>query len=234
MRTIVVVSLLALAAAGCKDKPTKKAPPANVGSGAGSDSGRRPAPDLILPRADGTPPKKTTKPHTKADYERLAQLEYPGFERDVRALTDQMFEVRHKTKDHPKLWAVVTVKPCFDCVPMELDKWKAREAELRANTLESLKDAPGVDWELGETELYGQKVIYAYMIGTGNAPGKGGGAYSFVNSYIAYYNDGMNEIRVIGSYKDDPVTRKGLETLAPKEDLRALALSFMDVFTHAW
>lgn len=234
MRTLAVVSLLALAALGCKDKPTKKAPPSNVGSATGSDSGPRPAPDLILPRADGTPPKKTTTPLTKADYERLAQLEYPGFVRDVRALTDDIFEVRHKTKDHPKLWAEVMVKPCSDCLPMELDKWKAREAELRAKTLESLKDTPGIDWELGETELNGQKVIYIHQIGTTNAPGPGGGAYSFTNAYIAFYNDGVNEIRVIGSYKDDPVTRQGLEQLAPKEDLRALALSFLDVFTHAW
>src|SRR5688500_8547458 len=78
VRTILVaVASLALASVGCKDKPTKKAPPANVGSaGAGSGSGPRPAPDLILPRADGTPPKKTAKPLERAEFEKLTQLEF--------------------------------------------------------------------------------------------------------------------------------------------------------------
>jgi hypothetical protein len=236
VRTILVVSLLALAA-GCKDKPTTKAPPPNVGSGsaAGSGSdGQRAAPDLVLPRSDGTPPKKTTKPHTKADYERLAKLEYPGFTADVRTVGEKVFEVRHKTKDHPRLWAVVTIKHCFECLPMELDKWKAKEQELKAINLEVLKDSKDIEWELGETQLNGQKLIYAYQVGTGNAPGEGGGEFSFTNSYILYFNDGINEIRVVGTYKDDPVAKDDLKKVAPKDDLRALAVSFLDVYTHAW
>lgn len=234
MRALLAFLVIALATAGCKDKPTKKTPPANVGSGAGSDTGVRPAPDLMLPRSDGTPPKKTTKPHTKEEYERLANHDYSGFTREVRALGDKIMEVRYKTKDHPRLWAVVTVKPCFDCKPMELDKWKAHEAELRATTLESLKDSKNVDWELGETELNGQKVIYIYQLGSDNSPGEGGGSFAFTNNYIAFFNDGVNEIRVVGAYKDDPAEKATLKKLAPKNDLRALALSFMDVFTHAW
>lgn len=235
VRTILVaVSLLALAAGGCKSKPTKKAPPANVGSGAGSGSGPRAAPDLVLPRADGTPPKKTTAPHTKADYERLAKLEFPGFNQEVRTVGDKVFEVRHKTKDHPRLWAVVTIKQCFECLPMELDKWKAKEAELKAMNLENLKDAKDIDWELGETVLNGQKIIYAYQVGSGQTAGEGGGEFAFTNLYAAYFNDGINEIRVVGTYKDDPAAKADLKKLAPKEDLRALALSFMDVYTHQW
>ncbi|HEY5924344.1 MAG TPA: hypothetical protein VIV11_21855 [Kofleriaceae bacterium] len=234
MRISLVVSLLAVASLslGCKDKPTKKAPPANVGSGQGS--GPRAAPDLILPRADGTPPKKTAVPHAKADYERMAKLEFPGFGQEVRTVGEKVFEVRHKTKDHPRLWAVVTIKHCFECLPMELDKWKAKEQELKAINLEALKDSKDIDWELGETTLNGQKIIYAYQVGTGTAPGEGGGEYSFTNSFLAYFNDGINEIRVVGTYKDDPVDKASLKRLAPKEDLRALALSFMDVYTHAW
>jgi hypothetical protein len=234
VRTILFVSLLALVA-GCKDKPTKKAPPPNVGSAAaGSASGPRAAPDLILPRADGTPPKKTTKAHTKEDYERLAKLEYPGFTQEVRTVGEKVFEVRQKTKDHPRLWAVATIKHCFECLPMELDKWKAKEQELKAINLENLKDSKDVDWELGETTLNGQKLIYVYQVGTGHTPGEGGGELAFTNSYIVYFNDGINEIRVVGTYKDDPVAKQDLQRLAPKEDLRALALSFLDVYTHAW
>jgi hypothetical protein len=236
VRTILVIASLALASVGCKDKPTKKAPTANAGSAAaGSGSAaKRAAPDLILPRADGTPPKKTTKPLARADFERLAALDYEGFTKEVRTVSDQAMEVRQKTKDHPRLWAVVTVKHCFDCQPMELAKWKAREDALKASTLEVLKDSKDVDWELGETELNGQKLIYVYQIGTGKVDGEGGGEFSFTNSYIIYFNDGVNEIRVVASYKDDPVSKNDLKRLAPKDDLRALALSFLDVYTHQW
>jgi len=51
---------------------------------------------------------------------------------------------------------------------------------------------------------------------------------------LAYYNDGINEIRVQGAYKDDPAGKDALKKLAPKEDLRALALSFLDYYTHQW
>ena len=235
VRTILVVLASLLCSFGCKDKPTKKAPPPNVGSAQGSGSGgSRPAPDLVLPRADGTPPKKTTKPHTKADYERLAKLEFQGFTPDVRTVGEKVFEVRHKTKDHPKLWAVVTIKHCFECLPMDLAKWKEKETELKAMSLEILKDSKDIEWELGETELYGQKLIYAYQTGVTTVPGEGGGQTSFTNNYAAYFNDGINEIRVVAAYKDDPVSPADLKRLAPKEDLRALALSFLDVFTHQW
>jgi hypothetical protein len=231
------LSVLALAA-GCKDKPAaKQTPPANAGSAAGSaGSAKGPvaAPDLKLPHSDGTPPKKTTAPLTKTDFERLAKLEYPGFIADVRTVGEKVFDVRQKTKDHPRLWAVVVIKPCLDCLPMELDKWKAKEAEIKQINLEGLKDIPGVEWEMGETSLNGQKIIYTYQIGAGNQPGEGGGQYVFGDAYFAYYNDGVNEIRVVASYKDDPVAVESLKKLAPKDDLRALALSFLDVYTHEW
>jgi hypothetical protein len=236
VRTILVVSLLA-AIAGCKDKPTKTQPPPNAGSAiAGSGSGQRAAPDLVLPHADGTPPKRTTKPHAKSDYERLARLEYPGFLAEVRTVGDKVFEVRQKTKDHPRLWAVVTIKHCFECLPMDLAKWKAKEQELKTINLEGLKDSKDVDWELGETQLNGQKIIYTYQVGTGQSSKdtEGGGGFTFTNAVYAYFNDGINEIRVVGTYKDDPAMKGELVKLAPKEDLRTLALAFMDVYTHAW
>jgi hypothetical protein len=231
VRTILVVSLLA-AIAGCKDKPTKKEPPPNVASGSGTSA----APDLVLPHSDGTPPKKTTKPHTKEDYERLSKLEFPGFLIDVRTVGDKVFEVRQKTKDHPRLWAVVTIKHCFECLPMELDKWKAKEAALKALNLGPIKDSKDIDWELGETQVNGQKMIYAYQVGTGQSASEteGGGGFSFTNNYYLYFNDGINEIQVVGAYKDDPAKKTDLMKLAPKDDLRALAVSFMDVYTHAW
>lgn len=234
MRTIVVVSLLGLAA-GCKDKPAKQEPAAPAGSAAaGSDTKRVPAPDLALPRGDGTPPRKTTQPLAKPDFERLSKLEFPGFTLDVRTVGVNVLELRQKTQDHPRLWAVVTIKPCFECLPMDLAKWKAKEADLRALNLEVLKDSPEIEWELGETELNGQKVIYTYQVGLAQRTTPGGVETSFTNNLYAYYNDGVNEIRVGAMYKDDPASTSELKKRAPKDQLRALALSFMDVYTHAW
>jgi hypothetical protein len=235
---LIFVSLIAIAA-GCKDKPKRKAPPANAGSAvaAGSGSGSntmKPAPDLILPHGDGTAPKKTEKALVKADFERLAKLEFPGFNREERTVGDKVLEVRQKTKDHPRLWATVTIQPCLDCVPMDLDKWKAREDELKA-LMGGLKDAKtGVETEINKTELFGATVIYHYYIGYASTPGEGGGESTYANVYAAYYNDGVNQIRVIAEYKDDPASVENMKKLAPKEDLRALALSFMDAYTHAW
>jgi hypothetical protein len=226
-----VVSVLALAA-GCKDKPAKQQAPANAGSGATGSSNT--TPPLALPASDGTPLKKTMKPLTRPDFERLAQLEFPGFTRDVRSVGDNNVEIRQKTQDHPRLWAVVTIKPCFECVPMDLAKWKAKEADLRALNLEVLKDSPDVEWELGETELNGQKIIYAYQVGITSKTTEGGTGYSFTNNYYAYFNDGVNEIRVGAMYKDDPASKDDLKKLAPKQKLRALAVSFLDAYGHAW
>jgi hypothetical protein len=234
--SIVLVSALAVVA-GCKSKPTRRAPPKNaaVPTERGSGGTTHAAPDLVLPRADGTPPKKTKAPLAKPDFERLATLTYPGFVADVRTVGDKIFEVRQKTKDHPRLWATVTIQPCFDCVPMELAKWKAKEQELKAISLETMKDIPGIDWQLDAASFKGQPIIYTYQLGTGmGSATEGGGGWAFTDTYMAYYNDGVNQIRVIASYKDDPLSKEDLEKTAPKADLEALALSFLDVYTHAW
>jgi hypothetical protein len=286
VRTAFVVLSVALGftATGCKSKPKRKAPPPNVGSGAatGSGSGQmQAAPDLMLPHsAEGGPPKKTTKPLEKADFEKLDKLEYQGFTVEHRTLGDKVLEVRQKTKDHPRLWATVTIQPCLDCLPMDLAKWKEKEQDLKV-VMGKLKDLPpytgpgaanagsgsaapagsaaatgsagsagsggsadptgrpppppsGVESEIGATELGGATVIYHYYVGFGTTQGEGGGETTFGDAYVAYYNDGVNQIRVLAEYKDDPASVENLKKLAPKEDLRAVALSFLDVYTHAW
>jgi hypothetical protein len=201
-------------------------------------SGDRAAPDLLLPHSDGSVPKKTTAPLGKADFDKLVKMQFQGFNSEVRTQGDKVLEIRYSTKDRPKLWAVVTVSPCLDCLPMQLDKWKAKEAEMRSVSLEVLKDAPDITWEMGATQMNGIPIVYTYQLGTSSASGSGsdtgGGGFSFTDNYVAYYNDGVNQIRVVGAYKDDPAPKAELIKMAPKEDLQALALSFLDVYTHAW
>lgn len=249
MRTYVALALIAFAA--CKGKPQHRAPPPTAGSAVaiGSD-GKRAAPDLALPEGPGTPPVKTTRKLGRADFEKLAKLEYPGFQRELHGLNDVVFEVRQITNDHPKVWAVITIEPCSagsaagsgsaapsaDCWPMELAIWKTHVDELKKQTLpEPLQGAPDVDFEIGAALVHGQMMIGTYQLGQAAGSGAGGGGGGFTDAYYLYFNDGVNKIRVAASYKDDPVASKAaLRQLAPKGDLALVAASFMDVYTHAW
>lgn len=234
VRTLLIVTALT-AAAGCKDKPTRKAPPANPAEPTATPTAPgAPAPDLVLPHSAGGPPVKTTKPHTKADYEKLNEMTFPGFGKQERTLGDKAFEVRQVTADHPRMWATITAQHCLDCVPMELEKWKAKTEDLKV-LLGPLKELPGVTFEVGQTHLNGAPVIYAYQVGEGSSDGGAGGAdRHFTNAMALYYNDGINQIRVVAEYKDDPKPIEEIKKIAPKEHLMMLALSFLDVYTHAW
>ncbi len=228
MRTLFLV--LVVAAVGCKGKPKHQAPP-NVEQPTGSDDNKeRPAPDLKLPSSDGTPPPKSTKPIDAAMIDKLSKMTFPGFQLSVRGHTDNSVELRQLTADHPKIQASISISQCLDCVAMDLEKWKAKEATLK-ELLGELKDKPDVTWELGKTELFGQDMIFTYQLGQSFTDK--GGTYS--DAYTLYYNDGINQIRIVSEYKDDPVkTAADMAKMAPKGDLEKVAKAFLDVYTHAW
>lgn len=242
MRTYVVVALVAVAA--CKGKPQHHEPPPAAVSTPIATGSDRAAPDLEMPQGPGTPPVKTTRKLGRADFEKMAKLEYPGFNHEQHGLNDVVFESRYMTKDHPQLWAVVTIEPCdagsaagsaapsAGCWPMDLAVWKTHVDELKKQTLpEQLQGGSDVDFEVGAVLVRGQMMIGTYQVGV--TAGSAGG--TLTDAYYLYFNDGVNKIRVAGSYKDKPVaTKNALVQLAPKRDLALLAISFMDVFTHAW
>jgi hypothetical protein len=245
VRSYVAVALIAFAA--CKGKPQHRPPPptrgADVAVAPGSD-GQRAAPDLALPQGPGTPPLKTTRKLGRADFEKMAKLEFPGFERELHGLNDAVFEVRQKTKDHPTLWAVVTIEPCdagsaagsaapsAGCWAMNLADWKTHLEELRKQTVPDELQGSDVDFELGAALVHGTMTMGTYQVGVAAGSGAGG---TMTDAYYLYFNDGINKIRVAASYKDKPVaTKQQLIQLAPKQDLALLAASFLDVYTHAW
>lgn len=234
MRTLVGLSI-ALAVVGCKGKPKHQAQaPTNVEKPTGSagDHTMKPAPDLTLPTGDGTRPKQSAKPIDKDTMTKLTKLTFPGFNLSVRGQTDKVMQVRQLTSDHPKIAATITIQQCSDCVAMDLGKWKPREDTLKLATVtEDLRKQPDFVWELGNTQLNGQDMIFTYQLGQIISTAGG----SWTDGYGLHYNDGVNEIIVFAEYKDDPV--KDVETLskmAPKADLEKVAKSFMDVYTHAW
>ncbi|MFN0249781.1 MAG: hypothetical protein ACKV2T_23060 [Kofleriaceae bacterium] len=242
MRTAVFIALIALA--GCKTDKNKPATGSgsagsgSAGSGssvaAGSAAGSNDVPKgatLKLPKGDGTPPKKTTQELLQADFERMAKLEFEGFEKADRT-SGPMFEVR-LTTPRPRLAVTVTATKCSPCVPMDLEKWKARD-DLKALLAPQLRDLPDTVFELGKADLNGQPVIFTYQLGYQSGQDENGPVGAYSNAYALYFNDGMNQIRVVSEYKDDWVTREDMQRIAPREDLEKLARAFLDAYTHAW
>lgn len=231
-RSFVHVVAIAALAGACRGKPQRQDPPKNVETSAAG----KVVPNLDLPAGPGTPPMKTTKPLVKADFERLSKSSYPGFATDVHAFNDKIVEVRHTTSNFdPKIRAIVTMEPCqyhaiADCRPLELDQWKA-DPKLKEVIHERLRDRPDTDFEVGKTDLAGTPMIYTYELGY-YWPQDGKGAY--MNSYALYWNDGVNQIRVVAMWADDPASKENMKKRLPQEDLEKVAKSFMDVYTHAW
>lgn len=245
------LALIALALAACKGAPKHRSAPSNAQAGSAHAA---PAPDLVLPRSDGSPIKPTTAKLDAATIQRLQAMTFQGFDAHPHgAKPDRgMMEVEQRTLDHPTMWAVITISSCADniampgCLPMQLDKWmgEPRYTELKSILPPSLRGQPDTIFEVGSTMLGGQKMIFTYQLGQSashpSAPGVTGsafdpGGFAFTDAYFLYYNDGVNAIRVVAEYKDDPrESKEKMAESAPKSDLENVARAFMDIYTHAW
>lgn len=233
MRTVALVSVLILAsAAACKKgKPNPGAAPAptKVETNANSSA----ATDIELPHGPGTPPIKTTKHIDPAVLKKMSEMKFPSFNADVRAVNERNMWVYQKTVDRPIVRASIRVWPCDGCWPMELAKWQEQKDQVKKNYMtELLANDPNTKFEIGETDLFGTKMIYTYQLGQmHDATGHG----EFTHAYVLYYNDGINECRVISEFKDDmQQTPEDMAKAASREDLEKLSKAFMDVYTHAW
>ncbi len=244
VRNAIVLFTALLLATGCKDKgnpqPGLSGRPAGSGSTSaktGSDDKPVPGQDVIkLPKFAGTPPVKTTKPIDKAKAEELAKAEFEGFTKDIRLANDQGTDVRYTTKGRPHILVTVSTTRCFDCIPMELDKWKAKVDSLKVLIGPELKDRPDTTFEMGMTEINGGKYLWTYHVGYNINPDPGTGiAGAYGTAYAIHYNDGVNLIRVVAEYKDDvPKSREDMVNLTPKEDLEQIGKAFIDFFVHLW
>ncbi len=233
----VLVAALALFV-GCKGKPAKHDPPANLqGSGArvvepvGTSAGAGSDKVLHLPHGDGTLPKLTkSSPIDAASIARVRALEFPGFSKENLG-TDQSIVSVLRTDDRPKLKATVQIRPCNGaCVPMELPKWQSRTDidDLRPTEIKAAADSK---FEVGATDLNTQPMIFTYQYGLVKAPQ----GTIYTDTYVLWFNDGKNEIRVVATFVDNiPQTIQQMLATAPEEDLEKVAKAFMDVYTQAW
>jgi hypothetical protein len=223
---------LALILSACKGKPKPQAAPpgsARVETQGSANSNK----DIPLPHSDGSPPVKTTGPVKPETLKKLSEMTFPGWNLDVRGLTDKHMWVYQKTPGSPVIRASIHIWPCDkdNCWPIDLDKYKARQDDLKKYLTDKLKAAPDTQWEVGKTDVNGTPVIYTFQLGEVLS----GEHNEFSYAYVLYYNDGQNEIRVIAEYKDDLVGKKeDMVKLVPREDLENTAKAFLDVYTHHW
>jgi hypothetical protein len=173
VRTYVALASCLVIAAACRGKPKHQEPPKNLATGPGSGSNAlKPAPDIQLPHGNGQPPVKTTGPIDLATLQKLQGMTFTGFQVQPHGLNPKKgMEVRQKTEDHPRLWATITVSPCTadgelgECTPIDLPKWKEKEAQLEASLMRpELIAAPDTVFELGTTELNGTPMIFQYQL----------------------------------------------------------------------
>lgn len=234
MRAIVLLGLLA-----CKDQAKTEAPKPGSASAVvapaidAAAQGRV----LSLPELAGTPPVKTTKPIDAAKARQLAKTDFESFTKDVRFADDKGVDLRYFTKARPTIAVNVTAMKCFDCLPMQESKWKAKADALRYLIIPELKDREDTIWETGMTEIAGVPFAWtyhaAYQVAMKDANGVTG---SYGTAYAIYFNDGVNMIRVVAEYKDSdfPKSREAMVALTPKQDLEQIAKAFIDTFVHAW
>jgi hypothetical protein len=198
--------VLALALTGCKDKPKQAEAP-------------KAAP------ADAQPlraPAKSSKLDA-AKAQQLAKLDVDGWTKTVRLAGGNGLDVRFT---RPPLAVTVQASPCFDCLPMDETKWRAKDGALRGLIAPELREHRDTTWELGMTEI-GTPAAFTFHLGHTAA--------AAATAYTLYFNDGVNMIRVVAEYDGAaPPTREALATAAPKGTLEQTAKAFASRFVHAW
>jgi hypothetical protein len=219
----IVLALVLLI--GCKDKAPEPAKP-GVAAAAGDAAQPEPGGSNEL---SGKPPAKTTQPPARSTLDALAQLAVPGFARRVRRVDDGFLDVVH-TNAAAKVAVTVVVMACVGCKPMTVDAWRADQDALAVTLAPELRDRGDRVLEIAEAALAGTKLITVYQLAhvAGEQPAAS-------HAVVAYYNDGVTQLRVIAAYEGPtPATRDELVRAVPRAQLERTALVFADAITQAW
>jgi hypothetical protein len=199
----VLILVFALA---CKDK-TKTETPKPGSALATTDAG-----------IASSPPRKSDP----LDAAKLAQHEVAGWTRDVRLANAKGLEVRYRAAS---IMVTVQIADCFDCLPMQLDRWRAKSDALRALIAPELRDHANTTWEMGMLDVGGAPVVWTFH------SGDAGTVYG--TAYTLYFNDGARMIRVVAEYTGHG-PREAMLRDAPKPRLEAAARGFLDAFVRIW
>jgi hypothetical protein len=191
-----------------------------------------------LPRSPETPARRTLRPLRRPQLGRLAAIEFPDFEHQNRDTNDRMIEVRHVTRTRPKLGVTVTLGACprpRACPSMQLARWSARRGELLRELPASLAGRADTRFEIATRKVAGAPAISIYELGYSGGGDRDQPSADYVDAYVVYYNDGVNQLRVMAHYVDDSVGgMEQMTAIAPREDLEKLAVAFASYYLHAW
>lgn len=229
-----VLAFAVLSLIACKGKPKPREAP---GSGKVETQGSAKPKEVTLPHADGSPPIKTTAPVKPETYKKLSEMTFPGFNLAVNRVSDKYLWVYQSTIDHPIIRGSIHIWSCKNdpkgCYPVNVEEYKAKHMdELRQYLSDGVKNSTDLVFETGMTDLHGTPMIYVYQLGQVVGDGRHS---EFTHSYILFYNDGENEIRALGEYKDDMMASKeAMVKSVPREDLENTAKAFLDVYSHHW
>lgn len=168
-----------------------------------------PRPGSATTRDAGAP-----RPSAPLDPAALSSIDVPGWTRDVRLADRKGLELRYGAD---AVVITVQVAPCFDCLPMQLDRWRAKSDALRGLIPPELRDHASTAWDLGMTDVGGAPVAWTFHTGdTGTVYG---------SAYTLYFNDGHHMIRVVAESSARDV---------PKSRLEGAARHFLEVFVQRW
>jgi len=212
----------------------------SVGSNPGSASATRTTLEIKLPALSGKPPVKTTSPITPAQLKQLAALTFDEFSLEATEYPVSV-AIRQRAQLRPKISINILIAPCnetnFKCLPMTLDAWRGDQAKLEEKMVNAdLLKRRDTIFELGASSIAGVPLIYTYQAGQSfgqDETGQSTGTYSL--AYALHYNDGVNMLRVIVTFSDDPrPTLAEMRRAMPRDFMEKAAAAFLDAYGQAW
>jgi len=211
-----------------------------VGSASGSApvAAPRSTLELPLPAVSGKPPRRTTVALDQAALERLGKLTFPRLARELTPYPASV-SIRHRATTRPRMSINVAVGGCsatLPCRPMTVDAWRADEAKLKEGVDAVLVDRPDSKFEIGAASINNTPAVFVYQAGQyfgKDARGNPVGSYS--HAYTLHFNDGVNFLRVVVSFADDPrETLAEMTQALPRSFLERTANAFLDAYGQAW
>jgi hypothetical protein len=113
---------------------------------------------------------------------------------------------------------------------MQLDTWRAEADALRVTIPPDLRDrSEGTSFEVTSVSLGSAPAIATYQLAI--APGTS----LFDQAVVVYFNDGVNQLRVMARYAGPPPHKDGLiEDAVERHELEQLALAIADRCATTW
>jgi hypothetical protein len=218
IRTIGLISMIALFLTACDDKGDKDTP---------------------------KEPKKTdTKDDTVEKFgedvlKKLAVLDLPGYKRTVdgqmaAGSVGPWYVTNQANPSGIKIQAMVTVGNCpFKCIGFSKEVFEQKKKQLPEWMMmpKAHRENPKLVYEIGQAEVAGTKVLTVYVFSYVENTTASGTSRSGSHHLALYYNDGIRQLRVEMSGKGVfPKTEEELKTKITQAELMTSGSKVFEVF----